>query len=33
MKLSFLTFAYSQDDKAVEPTHFMKDIFAHLRFY
>ena len=30
-----LTFdiCYSGDDKAVEPTHFMKDIFAHLRFY
>lgn len=24
---------YGQDDKAVEPTHFMKDVFAHLRFY
>lgn len=32
-ELSLLTFAYSLDDKAVEPTRFMKDIFAHLRFY
>lgn len=24
---------YIQDDKAVEPTLFMKDIFAHFRFY
>lgn len=23
----------SQDDKAVELTRFMKDVFAHLRFY
>lgn len=31
MKLPF-DICYSQDDKAVEPTHFMKDIFVHLRF-